>query len=166
MSVARAAGGSDHGGVDELVTALLTASRALVGVSARSLAEAEDSVTITQFRALVVLDGHGPTRLNQLAERLGVASSSALRLVDRLIGAGFVTREENDTDRREVRIALTPLGARLVRDVTARRRGEIAAIVGAMPAARRRDVVVALNAFTDAAGEPTAMDDAVSRLGW
>ena len=40
---------------DELVSALLTASRALVGVSARSLAHVEDAVTITQFRTLVVL---------------------------------------------------------------------------------------------------------------
>src|SRR5665647_545120 len=42
------------GGADELVSALLTASRALVGVSARSLARVEDAVTITQFRTLVV----------------------------------------------------------------------------------------------------------------
>ena len=60
------------GGPDELVSALLTASRALVGVSARSLARVEDAVTITQFRTLVVLEGHGDTRLNQLAERLAV----------------------------------------------------------------------------------------------
>lgn len=154
------------GEADELVTALLTASRALVGVSARSLAEAEDTVTITQFRALVVLEGHGPTRLNQLADRLGVSPSSALRTVDRLIKARFVTREENDADRREVRIALTPQGGTLVREVTDRRRQEIAAIVAAMPTSRRRGVVAALNAFAEAAGEPSAADDAVSRLGW
>ena len=36
--------------VDDFVTSLLTASRVLVGVSARSLAEVEDAVTLTQFR--------------------------------------------------------------------------------------------------------------------
>ena len=69
-------------GADELVSALLTASRALVGVSARSLAHVEDAVTITQFRTLVVLEGHGDTRLNQLAERLAVTEQFlALRFV-------------------------------------------------------------------------------------
>ncbi len=157
---------TSHDGADELVSALLTASRALVGVSARSLAYVEDKVTITQFRTLVVLEGHGDTRLNQLAERLAVTPSTALRMVDRLITAHLVTRQENKADRREVLIALTPEGARLVRDVTALRRAEIAAIVAAMPQKGRKDVVAALNAFTQAAGETTPPADTATRLGW
>jgi DNA-binding MarR family transcriptional regulator len=153
-------------GADELVSALLTASRALVGVSARSLARVEDAVTITQFRTLVVLEGHGDTRLNQLAERLGVTPSTALRMVDRLITAHLVTREENKADRREVLIALTNEGARLVRDVTQRRRAEIATIVAAMPQEGRQEVVAALNAFAQAAGEATPSVDTAARLGW
>ncbi len=154
-------------GADELVSALLTASRALVGVSARSLAQVEDAVTITQFRALVVLEGHGDTtRLNQLAERLGVTPSTALRMVDRLITADLVTRQENKADRREVLIALTHEGAELVQNVTARRRTEIAAIVAAMPRKGRKNVIAALNAFTQAAGETTPTADTATRLGW
>jgi DNA-binding MarR family transcriptional regulator len=157
---------ASHVGADELVSALLTASRALVGVSARSLACVEDAVTITQFRTLVVLEGHGDTRLNQLADRLAVTPSTALRMVDRLIGAHLVTRQENKADRREVLIALTGEGARLVREVTTRRRAEIAAIVAAMPQAGRRDVVTALSAFAQAAGEATPSLDSAARLGW
>jgi DNA-binding MarR family transcriptional regulator len=157
---------TSDGGADELVSALLTASRALVGVSARSLARVEDAVTITQFRTLVVLEGHGDTRLNQLAERLGVTPSTALRMVDRLIAAHLVTRQENKADRREVFIALTGEGARLVREVTERRRAEIATIVAAMPQEGRQEVVAALNAFAQAAGEATPSADTAARLGW
>ena len=153
-------------GADELVSALLTASRALVGVSARSLAQVEDAVTITQFRTLVVLEGHGDTRLNQLAERLGVTPSTALRMVDRLIAADLVTRQENKADRREVLIGLTRAGARLVREVTARRRAEITAIVSAMPQKGRQGVVTALNDFTQAAGEAAPPADTATGLGW
>jgi len=153
-------------GADDLVSALLTASRALVGVSARSLARVEDAVTITQFRTLVVLEGHGDTRLNQLAERVGATPSTALRMVDRLIVARLVTRRENKADRREVLIALTVEGARLVREVTARRRAEIAAIVAAMPQEGRQGVVAALSAFAQAAGEATPSIDTATRLGW
>lgn len=153
-------------GPDELVSALLTASRVLVGVSARSLGKLEDAVTITQFRTLVVLEGHGDTRLNQLAVRLGVTPSTAMRMVDRLIAARLVSRAENKADRREVLIGLTDEGARLVREVTERRRAEIAAIVAAMPQERRHEVVAALNAFAEAAGEATPSVDTAARLGW
>jgi DNA-binding MarR family transcriptional regulator len=43
---------------------------------------------------LVVLEGYGDTRLNQLAERLGLTPSTALRMVDRLIMARLVTVKE------------------------------------------------------------------------
>lgn len=152
--------------VDELVTALLTASRALVGVSARSLGEVEETVTLTQFRTLVVLDGHGPSRLNRLAERLDVQASTALRAVDRLIDAGFVQRRENQADRREVVIELTPGGRDLVDQVTSRRRAAIEHVVRAMPSSKRRDLVDALIAFAAAADEPLVTADAATRLGW
>jgi DNA-binding MarR family transcriptional regulator len=152
--------------VDEVVAAVLTASRVLVGVSARSLAQVEESVTLTQFRTLVVLDGHGPSRLNLLAERLDVTASTALRMVDRLISAGLVDRRENAHDRREVVIDLTTEGRRLVRKVTRKRRSEIERIVLGMPVARRRELVRALVAFAGAADEPAVVAEAASRLGW
>jgi DNA-binding MarR family transcriptional regulator len=153
-------------GVDELVTTILTASRVLVGVSARSLAEVEDTVTLSQFRTLVVLRGHGQTRLNRLAERLGVGPSTALRAVDRLIAAGLVVRRENEVDRREVVIGLTPHGTDLVDTVTARRRAAIKDIVSAMPAQKSRALVDALDAFSQAADEPVAVADPATLLGW
>lgn len=152
--------------VDSLVTALLTASRALVGVSARSLGEVENAVTLTQFRTLVVLEGHGPSRLNLLANRLDVGASTALRTVERLIDAGFVERRENEHDRREVVIELTVPGRRLVDDVTRRRRRAIEELVRAMPEERRRDLVDALIAFAAAGDEPLVTADAATRLGW
>lgn len=160
---------SEPGGAretDEIVTALLTASRVLVGVSARSLAGVEDAVTLTQFRTLVVLHGHGSTRLVALAERLGVNASTALRTVDRLISAGMVRRRENQNDRREVVIDLTPAGATVVSEVTARRRDAIEGIVSAMPPDRRRGLVTSLTAFADAADEPASSDEPASRFGW
>lgn len=159
-------GGDDDGELDELVTALLTASRTLVGISAHSLAELEEAVTLTQFRVLVVLAAHGPSRLNRLAERLAVNSSTALRTVDRLIAAGLVGRRENEQDRREVVIELTARGQCTVDEVTARRRAAIKEIVAAMPGGSRRQLVEALLAFAAAADEPLAVADSATLLGW
>ncbi|MEQ6900500.1 MarR family winged helix-turn-helix transcriptional regulator [Nocardioides sp. YIM 152588] len=153
--------------VDALVGALLTASRALVGVSARSLAGVEDHVTLAQFRTLVVLQGHGPTRLSLLAERLGVGPSTAVRAVDRLVAAGYADRRASDRDRREVVIEASAAGTDLVRAVTARRRAAIERIVRAMPPTGREELVAALTAFADAAGEPDAPSpESASLLGW
>lgn len=158
--------GTHEPDVDELVTALLTASRVLVGVSARSLAEVEDTVTVTQFRVLVVLRGHGETRLNLLAERLGVGPSTALRTVDRLITADLATRRENARDRREVVIELTARGRRVVDRVTERRRAAIREVVEQMPRDEAQALVDALTTFAAAAGEPVAELDAAAALGW
>jgi DNA-binding MarR family transcriptional regulator len=153
-------------GFDELVTALVTASRALVGVSARSLADVEETVTLTQFRNLVVLRTHGVSRLNRLSDRLQVNASTTLRTVERLIAAGLVDRRDNPRDRREVIIELTDAGRRLVDVVTARRRRAIEGIVLAMPAEQRIAMIEALLAFADAADEPIAVSDSATRMGW
>jgi len=147
----------------DLVTALLTASRVLVGVSARTIAEVEDTVTMTQFRTMVVLDSHPDINLNTLADLLDVTSSTAMRMIDRLLVADLVTRRNNPHNRREVLLGLSPAGHGIVRKVTARRRTEIARIVTAMPSEQHEALVSALRAFSEAAGEP---DAAATAWGW
>jgi DNA-binding MarR family transcriptional regulator len=142
--------------VDAVTDAVLTASRLLVAVSARSIATVDESITMPQFRLLVVLSAHGASKLADLAEALGVNPSTATRTVDRLIAAGMVTRSPNPESRREIVLELTQAGNRLVRTAMARRRTEIAGIVARMPASRRRGLVEALTAFTHAGGEPAA----------
>ena len=154
------------GSIDELVTAVLTASRVLVGVSARSLAEVEDTVTLTQFRALVVLDNHEEINLNTLADLLSVTSSTAMRMINRLLISGMVTRRDNPTNRREVLLGVTDEGRRLVRQVTAKRREEITRIVAEMPETRRDELVMAMRAFAEAAHEPEPRPETTAALGW
>lgn len=149
---------------EDVVTSLLTASRVLVGVAARSLAEAEEHVTVTQFRTLVVLSAHGPMKQSALAELLGVNASTAQRMVDRLEGAGLVDRQPNPRSRREVLLSLTRNGWAVVDRVSHRRRRELQRIVRRMPPERRAAVVEALRAFTEAADEPAPADG--SLWGW
>jgi DNA-binding MarR family transcriptional regulator len=152
------AGGSgrvdDVDDVDAVTGAVLTVSRLLVAVSARSLAAVEERVTLPQFRLLVVLAGAGETKLVTLAERLAVNPSTAMRMVDRLTAAGLAVRRVNPVNRRETLLRLTAAGRQIVDDVTARRRAEIASIVARMPAAQRAGLVAALRAFNEAGQEP------------
>jgi DNA-binding MarR family transcriptional regulator len=155
--------------VDAVTRAVLTASRLLVAVSARSLAEVEDRVTLPQFRMLVVLSTRGATKLVTLADLLQVAPSTAMRMVDRLIAAGLADRQTNPGNRRETLLQLTEEGRRTVEDVTARRRAEIAAIVERLSPIQRLALVEALGAFNKAGGEPPAPaadDPEPHPLGW
>lgn len=151
--------------VDRVTEAVLTASRLLVAVSARSLNEAEDSLTLPQFRALVVLSSRGPLRLTHLAEHLAVNPSTAMRMAERLNASGMIDRAPNPENRRESILALTETGRRVVDQVTSRRREEIAAIVARMPEEHRSRFIEALEAFNAAGGEPPAGHDPIP-LGW
>lgn len=160
---------ADMDDVDAVTRAVLTASRLLVAVSARSLAEVEDRVTLPQMRMLVVLSTRGDTKLVALADVLQVAPSTALRMVDRLVATGLVDRQVNPDSRRETLLRLTGEGRRTVRDVTARRRAEIATIVERLAPEQRAVLIEALTAFNEAGGEPAApaADDAEPYpLGW
>ena len=101
---------------------MLTASRALVGVAARSLAVVDSEVTLPQYRALVVLASRGPRLVGELAEALGIHPSTATRLCDRLVAKKLVTRAPGRDNRRETTISLSVKGRRLVDRVTVLRR--------------------------------------------
>ncbi|MCG8922549.1 MarR family winged helix-turn-helix transcriptional regulator [Lentzea sp. CC55] len=150
-------------GVDALADAVLTASRLLVAVSARSIAASGDTITLPQFRTLVVLQSRGAMKLTALADHLGVTPSTATRTVDRLLALEMVARQPNPASRREVVIELSESGRKLVRDVTRRRRAAIRKIVERMPEDQRQGLVDALNAFTTAGGEPPVNG---GDLGW
>lgn len=140
--------------VDDLTDAVLTASRLLVAVSARSLAAVEETLTLPQFRMLVLLDSRGPMKLTALADLLEVNPSTAKRMIDRLITSGVADREPNPVTKREVVIVASEEGRRVVSEAMARRRAEISKIVARMPEHLRHGLVEALTAFTDAGGEP------------
>ncbi|HVA08798.1 MAG TPA: MarR family transcriptional regulator, partial [Acidimicrobiales bacterium] len=64
---------------DPVVDAVLSASRVLVAIAARSLSDVAEEVTLTQYRTLIVLASRGPQNLAGLAEAVGVTSATATR---------------------------------------------------------------------------------------
>ncbi len=135
-----------------LVDALLSASRALVAVAARSLGAYEGDVTLAQYRVLVLLCSLGPRRIVDLAETLAVTQPNATRICGRLSHKGLVRRSRSSTDRRAVRVSATVEGRQVVDQVGSARRAELGRIVGNMTSDRRDQLVEALRIFTTAAG--------------
>jgi DNA-binding MarR family transcriptional regulator len=148
---------------DALVDALLSASRVMVGLAARSLADLDSEVTLPQYRALVVLASRGPQRVVDISAELGVNSSTGTRMCERLVRKALVRRGRSDTDRREVFLTLTPAGEYLVEEVTRRRRTELGRVVDTMPELWQEPVTTALRSLALIAGEPP---DSEWWLGW
>ena len=136
---------------DELAESVLVASRALIGIAARSMPDG-DEITLSQYRALVVLASHGPITAGRLSELLEVHPSTVTRLIDRLEVKDFAIRSSTDY-RREVVIALAPPAGRLLAAVTADRRRRIRTVLDRLPAQDRDDLLRAFRAFSEAAGE-------------
>ena len=140
------------------VDAVLSASRVLVAIAARSLADAGEEVTLTQYRSLVVLASRGPQSMAALAEAAAVTPPTASRLCERLVRKGLVRRRTDRHDRRQVRLALTEVGRDLIDTVTERRRQEIADLLASVPAEVQRSAVAALRQLAAGAGEVPEQD--------
>lgn len=61
--------------------------------------------------ALVVQAGQEGATIGELAEHLGIKEPTVTATVDRLEAEGLVARARSETDRRVVRVRLTPEGA-------------------------------------------------------
>jgi DNA-binding MarR family transcriptional regulator len=148
--------------IEAATEALLLASRALMGVAARSLADVDD-ITLPQYRALVVLTRPTPVTVGDLAVALDIHPSTATRLCDRIERKGLVRRRPGvSPDRRETPISLTAKGRRLVERVTDHRRRDLAMIASSMSPEDRERTIRGLTSFAVAAGEHPGVD----QFGW
>jgi DNA-binding MarR family transcriptional regulator len=138
---------------DDVVDAVLSASRTLVAVTEQSLGAVAEETTLAQYRALIVLASRGPQRMVDLAGALGVTPSTVGRMCDRLVRKGLIRRHRARADRREVLVSVTSAGRQVVDHAPARRRALLADILGRLPVRRQATVASALRSFAAAAGE-------------
>jgi DNA-binding MarR family transcriptional regulator len=96
-------------------------------------------LTSAQHQLLLAVRGHyspdapglGPT-IGDVAGYLLLRHHSAVGLVDRAVRAGLVVRQEDRTDRRVVRLLLTPLGHDLLSLLTSAHFEELESLVPRM----------------------------------
>jgi DNA-binding MarR family transcriptional regulator len=147
-----------HLGVDpevaeSVIDEVLTATRALIALTARSLGTLAEDLSAAQYRALVVLASRGPQRMVDLAHLLGVEPSSFGRMCERLVRKGFVQRRRARTDRRTVVVSLSAKGRHAVDEATAVRRAAIRGALSVLSVEEQRAAALALRALSRCAGE-------------
>jgi len=91
----------------------------LMRVMARLRGAADDTLDLTynQYKALLTLSDSGPCTLNSLSRELGVATSSASQMVDRLVIMGLVERTQAEGDRRRVILETSSQGEDLLEKI-------------------------------------------------
>lgn len=135
---------------DEVLDEVVQGSFAFGAVIARALADATETVTMPQWRVLV-LTASGPTNVSAVAEDLQVHPSNATRIVDRLVRAELIERGRDLRDRRNVTLTLTGKGLELVAQVIEHRRRRFEEILNAMDAPTRQAFGASMRAFAEAA---------------
>ena len=150
-------------GPEAIREAVLTGTRAVVGVAARSLAEVSDDVSLAQYRVLVLLDSRGPLTMGELAASLDVHPSTVTRVCDVLVDKGLIIRRTPKSNRRGVKAHLATRGRRLVAEAMHRRRELIDQALAQMSAPARTRLARSLTEFAHALGESS---DHAWLLGW
>ena len=83
-------------------------------------------LTVQQHRALLAIKAFdGQPSIGDLAERLVIRHNSAVGLVDRLVQAGFVTRNADRADRRRMTLAVTARGEKKLLTISGANRQEL-----------------------------------------
>ena len=77
-------------------------------------------------------------RIRELANRMHIQHHSAVELVNRLERGGYVRRERAQDDRREVLLALTPKGERVLETLALHHHEELQTAAPSLVAALRR----------------------------
>ncbi len=78
---------------------------------------AKHGITATQLNALKLLQGMGEISLSDLSRRMSATNSAITGLVDRMVEARLVAREQSAEDRRVWKIRLTPEGRAIAKKV-------------------------------------------------
>lgn len=76
----------------------------------------------SQKRILIILNETGKITQRELTERLGIQPGSASEIIAKLENSGFITRTQNEDDRRTTDICLTGEGRELAAQAAQQRR--------------------------------------------
>lgn len=80
-------------------------------------------------------------RIRDIADRMHIQHHSAVELINRLESGGYVRRERTAEDKREVLLALTPKGERVLEELAVHHHEELRSAAPGLVAALRRVMV-------------------------
>ena len=111
-------------------------------------------LSVAQCYSLDAIGTQGQLTLNELADSLYIAPSTASRTIEELVRKGLVERRQDAADRRAVCLTLTPPGQALFEAVRQHLIERQLAILQQIDPSSRRDVLTALQKLSQAIKDP------------
>lgn len=114
-------------------------------------------IPLVYAHALMALREGGAMSQQALGEHLCIDKSNVARVCAKLVAAEHATQRASTTDGRSRIVGLTRRGAALAAEVEASSLARFTALLEAIPASRRRDVVASLDLLVVALTEVTPL---------
>ena len=111
----------------------------------------ESGLSMPQLGALFQLHRRGCSGVTELGDDLGVTSSAASQMLDRLVQQGFVLRSQDPSDRRVKQIILTDKGLQVLRQSIRARLGWLYDLAETLSDSEKEATIAALNILIDRA---------------
>ena len=112
-------------------------------------------LSVAQCYVLDAIGTQGTPTLNELAEALYIAPSTASRTVDEVVRKGLVERREDPADRRAVRLTFTATGQALYEAIRQHLIQRQRAILEQIAPQSRHSVLTALRKLSQAIRDPS-----------
>jgi DNA-binding MarR family transcriptional regulator len=97
-------------------------------------------LTFTQLRILLAIE-YGKDQVGKLARSAKVAQPAMSKIVDRLISLGFARRDPHPTDRRRIKLSLTPKGTALTGRVRMKAAGKYVDAIKNISTSDRQELI-------------------------
>lgn len=112
----------------------------------------ESGLSMSQLGAMFQIQHRGSSGVSDLGGRLGVTSSAASQLLERLVQQGLVLRSEDPGDRRVKQLILTDKGRQVLRESVRARQSWLSDLAETLSDHEKEAITAALHVLMDKAG--------------
>jgi DNA-binding MarR family transcriptional regulator len=121
----------------------------------------ESGLSMSQLGAMFQIHHRGSCGVTDLGDNLGVTSSAASQLLERLVHQELIRRSEDPSDRRVKQIVLTDKGHQVLEDSIRARLSWLSDLAETLSDCEKEAIIAALNILIDKAthlGQPVEAD--------
>jgi len=111
----------------------------------------ESGLSLSQLGALFQICRRESSGVTDLGDKLGVTSSAASQLLERLVQQELILRSEDPSDRRVKQLILTDKGRQVLQESIRARQSWHSDLARALSAREKEDIAAALNTLIDKA---------------
>lgn len=106
-------------------------------------------VTLLQYQALWCIKKSKKAHMGDIAKNFSITMPTATSLIDKLIQSKLAKRENDNKDRRIVRISLTNEGEKILKEMTKQRKNKINKLLSYLSVSDKKELSKILNKLVE-----------------